>query len=393
MNQFPLIHQGSVKNIHGDYAKSPLLFHFSNRYSIFDWGEMPDHIERKGEALAAFTAGYFTMITRPNVWRELVRPIAGLLRPAEVVWLEQFESAGMAHHFLGKYNIMGQKLGAHAGTDCIGVLPFQILRPVFNSEYYDYTIYGEKPERCLIPLEAIFRFALPEGSSLLKRLENPEVIRDLELNHIPVAGEKFARPLVEFSTKLEPSDRMLRRQEAEEISGCSMKEFESLSIHIRLLAYLLQGAFRQHQIELQDGKFEFGFGERSTLSVPKHSERSQGREIILLDAIGPDELRLEYNGMQLSKEVLRRYYRKTTWFQEWEALKKKAAHNPNNPDWKKQASQEVGPPPALPQTFKKSIGHMYCALANVVADAAQINRPFPDVPELHEVAHRLQEFA
>ncbi|MEM3746657.1 MAG: phosphoribosylaminoimidazolesuccinocarboxamide synthase, partial [Thermoproteota archaeon] len=26
-------------------------FHFSDRYSVFDWGEMPDQIEGKGAAL------------------------------------------------------------------------------------------------------------------------------------------------------------------------------------------------------------------------------------------------------------------------------------------------------------------------------------------------------
>ncbi|HAZ13504.1 MAG: hypothetical protein A2X86_13315 [Bdellovibrionales bacterium GWA2_49_15] len=379
MKQFPLIHQGSVKNIHGDYAQSPLLFHFSNRYSIFDWGEMPDHIEKKGEALAAFTTGCFTMLERPNVWRELVRPILPLLSPAEKAGLERFESTGMSHHFLGKYNLSGQKLGAHVGTDCIGVLPFKVLRPPFQDGHYDYALYNTKPERCLIPLEAIFRFALPEGSSLLKRLKNPEVVLDLNLDQVPVAGAKFERPLVEFSTKLEPSDRMLRLREAEEISGCGRHEFENLNTHIRLLAYLLQGAFARHEIELQDGKFEFGFGE--------------GRQIILLDAIGPDELRLEYRGMQLSKEVLRRFYRKTAWFQEWESYKKKNGENQSGPDWKKEARAAVGAPPALPPAFKKSISNMYCALANVVADGAQINRPFPEVPELGQVARSLQEFA
>ncbi|MBI2520162.1 MAG: hypothetical protein HYV97_07085 [Bdellovibrio sp.] len=384
MKQYPLIHRGSVKNIHGDYSKSPLLFHFSNRYSIFDWGEMPDHIEKKGEALAAFTTGCFTMLERPNVWRELVHPLACSLSPAEQAWLEQFEAAGMSHHFLGKYNLTGQKLASHVSTDCIGVLPFQVLRPLFQAGSYDYTLYHKKPQRCLIPLEAIFRFALPEGSSLLKRVENPEVLQDLNLNSRPVAGDKFEKPLVEFSTKLEPSDRMLRKREAEEVSGCSPREFENLNIHIRLLAYLLRGAFRKHEIDLQDGKFEFGFGE---------SNAGRGREIILLDAIGPDELRLEYHGMQLSKEVLRRFYRKTAWYQEWENFKKKNFENQSNTDWKKDAREVIGAPPALPHAFKKNISHMYCALANVVADGAQINRPFPEVPDLTQVARGLQEFA
>ena len=37
-------------------------FHFSDRYSVFDWGEMPDHIEGKGEALCLMGAYCFEQI-------------------------------------------------------------------------------------------------------------------------------------------------------------------------------------------------------------------------------------------------------------------------------------------------------------------------------------------
>ena len=34
-------------------------FSFSNRYSVFDWGEMPDHLEHKGESIALLSAYFF----------------------------------------------------------------------------------------------------------------------------------------------------------------------------------------------------------------------------------------------------------------------------------------------------------------------------------------------
>ena len=47
---------GSVKDL--EVIKQPTQeamgigrFHFSDRYSVFDWGEMPDHIGAKGAAL------------------------------------------------------------------------------------------------------------------------------------------------------------------------------------------------------------------------------------------------------------------------------------------------------------------------------------------------------
>ena len=47
---------GSVKDL--EIVEKPTAdtmgvgkFHFSDRYSVFDWGEMPDHIDGKGAAL------------------------------------------------------------------------------------------------------------------------------------------------------------------------------------------------------------------------------------------------------------------------------------------------------------------------------------------------------
>jgi phosphoribosylaminoimidazole-succinocarboxamide synthase len=34
-------------------------FIFSDRYSVFDWGEMPDHIEYKGKSICISTAHFF----------------------------------------------------------------------------------------------------------------------------------------------------------------------------------------------------------------------------------------------------------------------------------------------------------------------------------------------
>ena len=55
---------GSVKDL--EIVKKPTRdvmgigkFHFSDRYSVFDWGEMPDHIEGKSEALCMMGAYCF----------------------------------------------------------------------------------------------------------------------------------------------------------------------------------------------------------------------------------------------------------------------------------------------------------------------------------------------
>nr|HNH76637.1 hypothetical protein [Candidatus Obscuribacter sp.] len=80
-------------------------------------------------------------------------------------------------------------------------------------------------------------------------------------------------------------------------------------------------------------------------------------------SIGPDELRLDYKGIQLSKEVLRRYYRNTAWYREIESSKAEAAKRPSV-KWQDICRHEKGSaPPPLPPALKECIANMYLALA------------------------------
>ena len=42
-------------------------FHFSDRYSVFDWGEMPDQIEGKGAALCLMGAYCFERLEEKGI--------------------------------------------------------------------------------------------------------------------------------------------------------------------------------------------------------------------------------------------------------------------------------------------------------------------------------------
>ena len=37
----PMMYKGSVKNVRGEKNADVIFFEYSDRYSIFDWGEMP----------------------------------------------------------------------------------------------------------------------------------------------------------------------------------------------------------------------------------------------------------------------------------------------------------------------------------------------------------------
>ena len=94
-----------------------------------------------------------------------------------------------------------------------------------------------------------------------------------------------------------------------------------------------------------DGKFEFGFG--------------QDRELIVVDSIGPDELRLTFENLKLSKECLRDFYRATPWF---EASKKaqSLAEERSVLNWQGICADELNQiPPQLPTHLSEHLTHVY----------------------------------
>ena len=63
---------GSVKDLQVIKKPTPQAmgvgrFQFSDRYSVFDWGEMPDHIEGKGAALCLMGAYCFEQLEKKGV--------------------------------------------------------------------------------------------------------------------------------------------------------------------------------------------------------------------------------------------------------------------------------------------------------------------------------------
>ncbi|NBQ52140.1 MAG: hypothetical protein EBU49_00960, partial [Proteobacteria bacterium] len=124
-----LIYRGSVKDVLGGGDRDRLIFEYSDRYSVFDWGPMPDEISGKGEALATIADQVFRNVRIP-------------------------------HHSLG---LMPGR------PRCLSVKKVDVKWPQKNNSGWDYSQYANQPVDCLVPLEVIFRFGVPVGSSLPSR--------------------------------------------------------------------------------------------------------------------------------------------------------------------------------------------------------------------------------
>ena len=362
-----LLYRGSVKDIYNTDVEDELVFKFSDRYSVFDWGEMPDHIEKKGEALSYLGQVFFRYLVKADVWKDW-RPRNITLGPKEEEILARLSREGMQNHFVGP--VEGE-------ARAFQVKKIHVENPGFDNGTYDYKAYNQNLEMTLIPLEVIFRFGLPEGSSLLNRIDDIGYRRILGLNHRPAVGETFNRPLIEFSTKLEATDRYVSYTDAQAMAGLSDMEFARLHGLTTLLGLRLKDLFEEFGIELWDGKFEFAFSHPLSGNL--------GRDIILVDSIGPDELRLVWKGHKLSKEFLRSYYRETKWL-ESVTIAKKMGRDRGVKDWKSIVINELHQEPEkLDERYYKTASSMYLCLANVIGRNLFGETPFPEAPEFESL--------
>jgi len=317
-------------------------FIFSDRYSVFDWGEMPDHIPNKGKSLCVSAAYFF----------------------------EKLESMGIGTHYLGLVeNGQAKKLSEiKTPVDIMEVKLLRVLKPHKTTDGYDYSDYQKEDNNFLVPLEVIFRNSLPPGSSVFKRLEKGELeLGELGLEKMPIPGENLEKPFLDVSTKLEESDRYMNWKEAKRITNFKESQLIEISKITTIVNRLITEEANRIGLKYEDGKIEFG------LDVNK--------KLLLVDVLGTlDECRFTFKGMPISKEIARLYYRKTPWYKELIDAKKKDELN-----WKEKVN--LSPPP-LPARLKELISMAYCAFANEITGRVW----FPKIPAMKKILEEIISF-
>ncbi|MGD8565379.1 MAG: phosphoribosylaminoimidazolesuccinocarboxamide synthase [Candidatus Bathyarchaeota archaeon] len=346
---------GSVKDL--EVIKDPAndvmgigRFHFSDRYSIFDWGEMPDHISGKGAALCLMGAYCF----------------------------ERLEEMNVKTHYRGLVTDEGEKVPFKELKNPTNIMELDLVNVIHPETLkkggrllYDYSVYTPHLKNHLIPLEIIYRNSLPEGSSIFRRLENKELtIEELGLDHYPRPGEQLSKPIFDVSTKLEEKDRYVSWLEAQRIAGLTEDELMNvkdllLTVDETITRIALKAGFVN-----EDGKIELAFD-------PK-------RNLIVVDVVGTlDECRFTYNGLQVSKEIARRFYRGGHWHSKVKAAKK-SAESRGVKDWRRLCQSN---PPCLDPYLKEILEEMYMATTNMLTG----NRFF-DAPNMIEAVGKYNEY-
>ncbi|MFB6218868.1 MAG: phosphoribosylaminoimidazolesuccinocarboxamide synthase [Halobacteriaceae archaeon] len=292
-------------------------FYFTDDYSVFDWGRMPDRIRGKGASLCATGAHTF----------------------------ERLEAEGIPTHYRGVLTADGdavalddidhppREMGIELGR--APELPYDE-----DADAYDYEAYHETAATFyLVPLEVVFRNTVPEGSSLRERTEPGD--HGLDFEAWPDGAVDLDDPVVEFSTKFERSDRYLDRGEAADIAGVA--DLDAIE--------------------------------------------AVGREVnrVVTDVVGTfDENRFSFDGQQVSKEVVRRYYRREhpDWVEDVKAGKR-AARKEGVVDWTAMCEHEPEP---LPEDVLAAVSDLYRAGAN-----AYTGRDLFDAPPIEAAVEAARE--
>ncbi|QCS43546.1 phosphoribosylaminoimidazolesuccinocarboxamide synthase [Natrinema versiforme] len=307
-------------------------FVFTDDYSVFDWGKMPDQIPQKGASLCTMGAFNFELLEAEGVPTHY----RGVVENGDIIPLED---------------------ASHPPWE-MAIDLTQVPELPHEGREYDYDSYHDAAgENYLIPLEIVFRNRVPVGSSLRDRTDPAD--HGLAFESWPDEAVDLEDPIVEFTTKYEESDRHLDRDEADSIAGkAAIEDLESLAREVnRIVTEQADSAGLVHE----DGKIECLY---------------YGGEIRVGDVVGTfDENRFSYEGTQLSKEVLRQYHKRTQpeWVQAVDAAKAEAKRE-NVADWKSLCDEE---PESLEDGVLETARDLYCAGAN-----AYTGQEFFDAPPL-----------
>ena len=320
------------------------VFEFTDAYSVFDWGKMPDEIPDKGASLC--TMGSFNF--------------------------ELLEDAGVPTHYRGvvvddELYPLDEALAAGRPPREMAIDLTQVPELPFAEGRYDYDAYhAEAGANYLVPLEIVFRNRVPVGSSLRKRADPAEYGLDFE--EWPDSAVDLPEAVVEFSTKYEEQDRYLSGEEADAIAGvASIDALESIAREVnRLVTEQAERAGLTHE----DGKIECLYYDG---------------EVRVADVVGTfDENRFSLDGQQVSKERIRQYHKRTQpeWVEAVSAAKRRADEEGVD-DWKSLCERA---PESLDDAVIRASRDMYCAGTNTF-----IGGEIFDAPGLEDALGKFSE--
>jgi phosphoribosylaminoimidazole-succinocarboxamide synthase len=331
------------------------VFEFSDRYSVFDWGEMPDRVPGKGASLCTMGAFNFELLEAEGVPTHY-RGVRAEPRSADSASGEHGDPRASAPDG----DTVDLADAPEAPTEMVVGLT-QVPDLPFEGGAYDYDQYHEAAgENYLVPLEVVFRNSVPVGSSLRTRCDPTDV--GLEASEWPDEPVDLPDTVVEFSTKYEEQDRYLSKPEADRIAGAAgVAELDALA---RRVNEVVTERAAETGFVHEDGKIECLYVDG---------------ELRVADVVGTfDENRFRFDGREVSKEAVRQFYKRSDpdWVEAVKAAKQEADER-GVADWKSLCDESPDP---LPGEILQATADLYAAGANRYTG----HEWFADAPPLGE---------
>jgi phosphoribosylaminoimidazole-succinocarboxamide synthase len=288
--------------------------------SVFDVGTI-FNIEGSDVGRASFRHLVFQQMQDPESWEKLSGTLSdsGLTGKNAGGIIEKtlsiFKHQGASTHHVGMLDRGTGEVFAKGFPPQLSNLTlikkYTVLKPelkkVLGWHFYDYKKYHSE-DGFVIPLEYIVRLGITSGSSILRKynaLSEPNkkvYLSELGLNRPLSPWTRFDTPLVDLTTKYEPEDRNISRQEAALISSLDGETFSRSMVMAILGAFMLQQIFSRMGLYLWDLKWEIA---------------KDGDDLVFVDTIDTDSVRVTMNiidndksyFVHFNKQVMRDYYK------------------------------------------------------------------------------------
>lgn len=313
---------GSVQKLYAvDQHPEFLISETTVGGSVFDVGTIFS-IEGSDIGRASFRHLVFQELQNPGTWKSIAKLLdskdsilqhddTGLFKKV----LSEFSASGALTHHVGMIDrengdVYTRGYPPHPSNLTL-IKKYEVIKPrlteIFGSHFYDYAKYHDK-SRYVIPLEYIVRLGIASGSSVLRKYnrlstaDRREYLAELRIDKPLTPWMQFTFPLVDLTTKYEPEDRNISRQEAALISGLDGETFSRSLMIVILGAYLLKEIFARIGLCLWDMKWEIA--------------RDVNR-LVFVDTIDTDSVRVTVNltfdnkscFVHFNKQAMRDYYK------------------------------------------------------------------------------------
>jgi phosphoribosylaminoimidazole-succinocarboxamide synthase len=314
-------YEGSVQRLYavpGD--DSVMVTRTTSRGSVFDVGalfEIAGHDVNR----ALFRHVLYSRLGDPAVWRRVKAAIeaapeldpayrAELLGPL----LERCCERGARTHHEGMLDAVTGEVVRHGvpanPSACNVVRKYQILKPertrFLGAPLFDYAKFPHA-DRFVVPLEYIVRFGITSASSVYKKYlamdakTKTAFERELGVSRPLEAWQYLERPISDFTSKFEPEDRMVSKQEALVMCGLSGVQFAESGTLAVLGAWVVRDLVEELGLRMWDLKWEFA---------------KDGDDLVFVDTIDTDSIRatmaLEHGGqgyaVHYNKQAMRDYF-------------------------------------------------------------------------------------